>query len=56
MNTSLQGEETTKQTEELLNLMIELDRKWYQYDNLETSQNRIVQQLKSSLDSSKYLG
>ena len=56
LNTSMQGEETTKQTEELLSLMIELDREWYDDADLEDSQNRVVQQLKSSLDSSKYLG
>ena len=35
--------------------MIELDREWYPDDELEQSQSRVVQQLKS-IDSSKYLG
>ena len=56
LNTSMQGEETTKQTEELLGLIIDFDRNWYDDDDIENSQNRVVQQLKSSHDSSKYLG
>lgn len=56
VNTSRQGEEATRQTEELLSLIIKLDREWYYDDSPENSQDRVVQQLKSSLDSSKYLG
>ena len=51
----IKGEEAKKQSEELLSLMIQLDRDWYPDDDLELSQNRVVKQLKS-LDTSKYLG
>ena len=51
-----QGEEATKQVEELLSLMINLDREWHPHDDLDTSQERIVKQLKMSTDSSKSLG
>ena len=55
LNTA-QGEEATKQVEELLSLMINLDREWHPHDDLDTSQGRIVKQLKMSTDSSKNLG
>ena len=35
--------------------MIKLDREWYPDDDLETSQSRVVKQLKS-IDTSKHLG
>ena len=51
----IKGEEAKKQSEELLSLMIQLDRQWYPNDDLELSKNRVVKQLKS-LDTSKNLG
>ena len=56
MNTRLQGDEATQEREKLFSLMIELDRDWYPYSDEETSQDRIVKQMKKSVESSKYLG
>ena len=56
MNPRLQGDEASKQREELFSLMIELDRDWYPDSDEEKSQDRIVKQMKKSAESSKYLG
>ena len=53
---SLKGDEATKQREELFSLMIELDRDWYPESDEASSQDRIVKQMKKSVESSKYLG
>ena len=52
----LKGDEASKQREELFSLMIELDREWYPDSDEETSKDRIVKQMKKSVESSKYLG
>ena len=56
MNTRLQGDEATQEREKLFSLMIELDRDWYPDSDEETSKDRIVKQMKKSVESSKYLG
>ena len=56
MNTRLQGDEATQEREKLFSLMIELDRDWYPESDEEKSQERIVKQMKKSVESSKYLG
>ena len=53
---SLKGDEASKQREELFSLMIELDREWYPDSDEASSQDRIVKQMKKSVESSKYLG
>ena len=52
----LKGDEASKQREELFSLMIELDREWYPDSDEVSSQDRIVKQMKKSVESSKYLG
>ena len=56
MNTRLQGDEATQEREKLFSLMIELDRDWYPESDEASSQDRIVKQMKKSVESSKYLG
>ena len=56
MNTRLQGDEATQEREKLFSLMIELDREWYPDSDEVSSQDRIVKQMKKSVESSKYLG
>ena len=56
MNTRLQGDEATQEREKLFSLMIELDREWYPESDEASSHDRIVKQMKKSVESSKYLG
>ena len=56
----MQGDDARKQTTELLDLVVDLNRKWFpdnqQADHKVDSQKRVVRDLKSQVDSSKFLG